>query len=153
MSDTAPGINDSASSAPIAIVEKCYTHAERGEWERANAYLADDFAFHEPASLDYGGIWRGKDAMQRLVHHLFDYWGDLDIKVDRLIGDDTHCIVLMKVGMTSKKTGRQFTQDVTEVIRVENGLIKDLRVHYFDTAELALDTGSIARLQAGEPDG
>jgi ketosteroid isomerase-like protein len=134
-------------ASPVELVRRCYTHAQRGEWDQANALLADDFAFHEPKSLDYGGIWRGKDAMQRLVQTLMSYWGDPDIKIEHLIGDDRHCIVLMKLSVTSKKTGQRFTQDVVEVLHIANGRISDLRVHYFDTAELALDTGSITRLK------
>jgi ketosteroid isomerase-like protein len=130
----------------IELVQRCYGHAGKGEWDKASALLADDFAFHEPPSLDYGGVWRGNDAMQRLVQFLMEYWADPDIKVEHLIGDDNHCIVLMKLSVTSKKTGRRFTQDVVEVLRIANGRISELRVHYFDTAELALDTGSIARL-------
>jgi ketosteroid isomerase-like protein len=142
--------NTSGVAASVEVVQRCYGHAARGEWEQANALLADDFAFHEPRSLDYGGVWRGKDAMQRLVGTLMNYWGDPDIKVVHLLGDDRHCIVLMKLSVTSKKTGRRFTQDVVEVLHVSDGRISELRVHYFDTAELALDTGSIERLNKPE---
>jgi ketosteroid isomerase-like protein len=137
---------DKVGIATVELVQRCYGHAAKGEWAQANALLADDFEFHEPSSLDYGGIWRGNDAMQRVVAFLFEYWADPDITVERLIGDNEYCIVLMKVSLTSKKSGKRFTQHVTEVLRIADGRIRELRVHYFDTAELALDTGSIARL-------
>ncbi len=133
-------------AASVELVQQCYTHAGQGEWDKANALIADDFAFHEPPSLDYGGVWRGRDAMQRVVAFLMEYWVDPDIKVVRFIGDEQYCIVLMRISVTSKKSGKRFTQDVTEVLRISDGRIAELRVHYFDTAELALDTGSIGRL-------
>lgn len=142
--------NSLKEAASVDIVRRCYTHASRGEWDQANALVADDFKLHEPASLAYGGVWTGKDAMQRLNGAVMSYWGQPELQLVDLIGNEQRCVVLLRFSMTSKATGKRFTQDVVEVLRVENGLIAELRIHYFDTAELALDTGSITRLTAAK---
>lgn len=134
------------AAASVELVQRCYGHIEQGQWEQANALLAENFTFNEPPSLDYGGQWHGRDAMQRLFTFLMSYWSEPDIKVNHMIGDDKYCIVLMTFSAKGKKTGERFSQDVVEVLHIADGRITDLYVHYFDTAQLALDTGSIARL-------
>lgn len=141
------------AAASVELVQRCYGLIGQGDWEQANALLADDFTFNEPPSLDYGGQWHGRDAIQRLFTFLMSYWSDADIQIKHMIGDEKHCIVLMTFSANTKKTGERFTQDVVEVLHIADGRITDLYVHYFDTAQLALDTGSIARLTAaGEKD-
>jgi hypothetical protein len=44
--------------------------------------------------------------------------------------------------MTSKKTGNTFTQSVCEASRFENGLLKELRIHYCHTAQIAVEGGA-----------
>ncbi|HEX7820853.1 MAG TPA: nuclear transport factor 2 family protein [Sphingobium sp.] len=122
----------------VEVVQRCYGHIAQGEWALANALLSDDFTQYEPPSLEYGGEWRGNGAMQRLFERAMAYWADPDIKIKHMLGDDAHCIALMEMSMTSKKTGERFTQNVVEVLRVKDGKITELQVHYFDTAPLSL---------------
>jgi hypothetical protein len=46
----------------------------------------------------------------------------------------------MNFTMTSKVTGD--TQKMAEVSTVENGLVTEMRIHYYDTAEVARQAGS-----------
>jgi ketosteroid isomerase-like protein len=132
------GTESQKAATAVEVVQRCYGHIAQGEWDQATALLSDDFVQFEPPSLEYGGEWRGKDAMRRLFNAAMAYWADPDIKIKHLLGDGAYCIALMEASMTSKKTGERFTQDVTEVLRVKDGKIVELRVHYFDTAQMSL---------------
>ena len=50
-------------------------------------------------------------------------------------------VALLHFTMTSKVTGRTFTQPVAEVSVIEAGLIREMRIHYFDTSEVAREAG------------
>ena len=41
--------------------------------------------------------------------------------------------------MTSKRTGRTFSQTVNEAGRFKDGILQELRIHYFDAAEVAAE--------------
>jgi hypothetical protein len=48
----------------------------------------------------------------------------------------------MNFTMTSKVTGDTFTRKMAEVSTVENGLVTEMRIHYYDAAEVARQAGS-----------
>lgn len=119
-----------------------YAHVHEGDWAAVETFMADDFVIHEPASLPYGGEWRGKDALRRLYAHVMGYWSDPHVEWDELVGGERFTVALLRFTMTSKATGERFTQSVSEVTRFEHGKMAEMRIHYFDAAEVARQAGA-----------
>ena len=129
-------------TSALDIVTAVFTHAGKGEWAALEPFMADDLVIHEPAALPYGGEWRGKDALQRLYEHVFAYWRDPVVTVERIVGDDDWAVAILIFEMTATATGTRIRQRVTEVTRCEGGKAVEMFIHYFDTAEVAKAVGA-----------
>lgn len=124
------------------MMRDIYAYAGQGAWDRVEAHLSDKLVIHEPASLPYGGEWRGRDALRRLYADVMGYWSDPSVQVRSVVGDETWAVAILDFTMTSKATGERFTMPVAEVSRAEGGKIVEMRIHYFDTAEVARQAGA-----------
>lgn len=111
------------------------------DWDGVMALMTDDFKVVEPDSLPYGGLWEGKDALQRLYPAVVSNFDEFSPVIKEVIGGVEWAAVIVDLTLISKKTGRRFTQTVSEVGRVENGKLAELQIHYFDTAEIANEIG------------
>jgi ketosteroid isomerase-like protein len=127
---------------PLELSRELYAYVQKGEWGRVEEFMADDFVIHEPPSLPYGGEWRGKDALQRLYAHVMAYWADPKVEWIDLLGGEGHSVALLRFSMTSRVSGERFSQHVTEVTQFNpDGKIAEMRIHYFDPAEVARKAG------------
>lgn len=125
----------------VALVRDLYARARTGDWASVEALLSPDLVIHEPPSLPFGGDWTGRDALQRLFARVMGTWDDPRVEIDAIVGDDRHVVALLRFTMTSRVSGRTFTQPVAEVSVIEDGLIAEMRIHYFDSAEVAREAG------------
>lgn len=121
------------------VLETVYTRMREGDWEGVQALLTDDFMVVEPESLPYGGLWKGKDALQRLFPAVMQCFENPVPVTKEIIGGKEWASVIVDFTVTSKKTGRRFTQTVSEVGRIVDGKLAELQIHYFDTAALAAE--------------
>jgi len=126
----------------VALIRSLYDRAHVGDWDGVETLLSDDLVIHEAASLPFGGEYRGRDALRRLYGIVMGYWDKPMVEIYKIVGDDTHVVALMNFTMTSKITGDTFTQKMAEVSTVEDGLVTEMRIHYYDTAEVARQAGS-----------
>lgn len=127
-----------SAMSPLEASKTMYDHISRGEWDRVPAFMAEDFVIHEPSSLPYGGEWRGRDALQRLYAHVMAYWREPAVEWVDLVGGDRHVIALLHFTMTAPDSGKRFAQHIAEVTSfADDGLMQSMRIHYFDTGEMA----------------
>ncbi len=124
-----------------AILTAVFAAAGAGDWATVESHMSDDLVIHEPPSLPFGGDWCGRDALQRLFAHVMGYWDDPQVTIERVVGDDDWAVGILTFAMTSKQTGRRFTQRMAEVSRFEGGKVVETHIHYFDTAEVAREAG------------
>lgn len=125
----------------VATVRHFYELARAGDWDKAEALLSDDLVIYEAMSLPFGGEWCGKDAFRRLVEAVMSHWLDPEVIIDAIIGDEQYAVAIIRFTMTSKATGERFVEHVSEVSRISDGQIVEMRIHYFDTAEVARQAG------------
>ena len=125
-------------STPLELSRAMYDHVKSGEWDRVAEFMAEDFVIHEPVSLPYGGEWRGRDAMQRLYAEVMGYWRDPAVEWLELVGGEHHVVALLILTATAPDSGLRFPQHIAEVTRFNaDGLMQSMRIHYFDTGEMA----------------
>lgn len=118
------------------LIRLIFTHSGRAEWERLEPHFAEDMVIHEPKSLPYGGEWRGRDALHRLYAHVMHFWDDPEVAVEAVTESENHAVAVLRFTLTARATGRRIETHVTEVSRMENGKLAEMRIHYFDTAAL-----------------
>jgi ketosteroid isomerase-like protein len=125
------------SSSPRERLTAIYDAARARDWDRAGALIHPDFVLHEAECLPFGGEWRGRDALQRCAAAMYGTWESASVEIHDITGGDSHAVVVLTLTMTSRRTGETFSQTVNECGSFEDGLLKDLRIHYFDAAEVA----------------
>lgn len=130
------------SMTSAQVLSSVYQCMGQGDWDGVYELLADDFTVVEPESLPYGGLWEGKDALQRLYPAVMVHFDDPAPLIKEVIGGEHWAAVIVDFTVTSKKTGNRFTQTVSEVGRVVDGKLVELQIHYFDTAALVAEIGS-----------
>lgn len=126
---------------PLELAQAMFARIDAGDWPGVAALMTEDYVIHEPPVLPYGGDWNGQDALSRLFAHVMGYWDDPVVERRGLMGDEQHFVALLSFTMTSKLTGRRFTQPIAEVTRCEGGKMVETWVHYFDADEAAREAG------------
>ncbi|MBV7265683.1 nuclear transport factor 2 family protein [Erythrobacter sp. WH131] len=103
--------------------------------------LHADFVLYEADCLPFAGEWRGKDALQRCAAAMYGTWAEAKVDIHDITGGDTHAVTVLTLTMTPKGAdglgGEPFSQTVCEMGEFEDGLMKSLRIHYFDAEEVA----------------
>ena len=79
--------------------------------------------------------------LQRCAAAMYATWEEASVNIHEITGGEEWAVVVLSLTMKSKKTGRTFTQTVNEAARFDDGLLKELRIHYFDAAEVTAEAG------------
>jgi hypothetical protein len=128
-----------ASRPPAELLAEIYGLAGARDWDGVAARCHSDFVVHEAECLPFGGEWRGEDALQRVATAMYGTWQEAKVEIHEIVGGMEWAVVVLTLTMTSKRTGRTFSQTVNEAGRFEGGQLKELRIHYFDAAEVAAE--------------
>jgi ketosteroid isomerase-like protein len=81
----------------------------------------EEMEFHEPASLPYGGTYRGPDGMGQFFSALADSWDGLHLEIEELL-DAGDCVVIRgRLQGRSKSTGSEVDEPYLEVLRFREG--------------------------------
>ncbi len=124
-------------STPREMLQAVYAAAGARDWDRVESLVHPDFVLFEAECLPFGGEWRGKDALQRCAAAMYATWAEANVDIHDITGGDSNAVTVLTLTMTSKRTGETFSQTVNECGAFEDGLLKELRIHYFDAAEIA----------------
>ena len=123
--------------APRELRTAVYAATGAQDWEKVESLIHPDFVLYEAECLPFGGEWRGKDALQRCAAAMYGTWAQAKVDIHDITGGDTWAVTVLTLTMTSKRSGETFSQTVNEAGRCEDGLLKELRIHCFDAAEVA----------------
>ena len=124
---------------PAEVMSKVYEHMRKGEWEEAENYVSDDFILHEPESLPYGGVWKGKDVFRRLFPAVMGAFENPDPQEVEMTGGKEWANLIVNFNVTSKKTGNRTTYRVIESARIIDEKMVEMHLHYFDTVQMVKD--------------
>ncbi|WP_095012633.1 nuclear transport factor 2 family protein [Tsuneonella mangrovi] len=124
---------------PAELLAEIYAMAGAQDWGGVAQRCTPDFTVYEADCLPFGGEWTGSDALQRVAAAMYGTWQEASVDIHEIVGGDEWAVVVLTLTMTSKRTGKTFSQTVNEAGRFENGLLKELRIHYFDAAEVAAE--------------
>lgn len=83
--------------------------------------IHEEMEFHEPASLPYGGIYRGPDGMGELFGALAEHWDGLHLEIEELV-DAGDCVAIRaRLQGRAKSTGREVDEPYLELLRFREG--------------------------------
>lgn len=128
-------------SDPREMLAAVYAAAGARDWDRVESLVHPDFVLHEAEVLPFGGEWRGRDALQRCAAAMYGTWEEASVEIHDITGGDSWAVVVLTLTMRPKGDGNTFRQTVCEAGNFEDGLLKELRIHYFDAAEIAERAG------------
>ncbi|MBP1848238.1 ketosteroid isomerase-like protein [Rhizobium petrolearium] len=125
-----------------AIVDRMFavemaflTSNEKDIRQLAKAF-ADDVVVREPASLPYGGDWRGLDGIARLFDRMNDVWSNMDLKELHVTGAPDRIHLSCTLTMVARSTGKSITQPFCEFLHFRDGRLAEGIPFYYDTKEL-----------------
>ncbi len=127
----------STDQTPREMLKAVYAAAGARDWDKVETLLHPDFVLYEAECLPFGGEWRGRGALKRCAEAMYGTWAEAKVDIHDITGGDTHAVTVLNLTMTSKRTGETFAQTVNECGSFEDGLLRELRIHYFDAAEVA----------------
>jgi uncharacterized protein len=76
---------------PRQLMTDYLAAAQRGDWNIASAYFADDIVVHIPGRSPFAGDRRGKDAALKYIQTIRDHYRDGEIElelIDMLTSDE-----------------------------------------------------------------
>ncbi len=115
-----------------AVVGQFYAAIGGWDEEALRAVLHEDAELHQPATLPYGGVYRGPDAMMKL-------WKDVilplsspdDFVLEAMAVDGDRVAVLIRSKMNDKPVF------ACEKYTVRDGRIAEIRMYWFDPTPVA----------------
>ena len=120
----------------IAIGEGLIAGVKARDLESVLALMHPEVEVFEPASLPYGGTWKGRDGFAELLQKIMGL-ADLSIGDDPKIHETSDGLIMeMQVTFTSHKDGEAFATSAVEVDRLRDGLVREIDVFYKDVAAI-----------------
>ena len=118
----------------LELVKRFYALNSAGDQVAAQELLTDDFFITVPATLPFGGVYRGKTAMQQLIPIVAAAvpLAGLDF-IATTVGDD-HAVEIVEFRLLGDDA-EPF--HVTEVIHFRGNQICEIRPYYFDVTRMA----------------
>ncbi len=126
-------------ASPGELLGRIYALAGERKWDEVAECMHPDLVIHEAASLPFGGEYKGKDALQTVAVAMYSQWPEAKVEIHDVTGGKEWGVIVLSLTVNSTKTGEPITQTLCEAGRFEDGLLKEHRIHYYDTAQIAAE--------------
>lgn len=113
------------------VVSACYAAASANDAAAIAELMDPDVVLHEAASLPNAGVHRGLDAVMRAMVPVFELFDLSRLRLERIVVDGEWGIGLVDIPLRGRD-GESCA--VSEVYRVRNGRVVEIRPFYWDTA-------------------
>ena len=126
------------------IVRAFLGAAQRGDMTTAASLLHPEVRIIEADSLPFGGVVSGFEGFTELVRRVFTTFANTAVTVDEYIAEGETVVVLATMTGQSKASGEAFSMPISEIWRLRDGLITEIRPFYHDTQKFnALASGTV----------
>ena len=120
----------------IKVVKKAFSLMASGKLEEFYELFSDDCEVTQAASLPFGGVYRGKDAIRFAFARIMETWEKVETHKLKYFCSGEDVIVHMVAGGVGPFTGKSFWMDILELWRVRDGKVVEMKPFFFDTARL-----------------
>ncbi len=116
--------------------ESAYLAAGNGDFSRIAATLDPECVIYQPASLPYGGEWKGHTGFEAWMKAFTQQWSSLEAKNAELYPHENVIVSKSHVYAVLRANGRHLDWPLLQFFRMRNDKILELRPFYWDTAAL-----------------
>ena len=116
--------------------ESAYLAAGGGDFGPIAATLDPQVVIQQPASLPYGGEWRGHAGFEAWMRAFAQQWAAMDVTGSELLTSGDVVVSRSHVHATHRPTGRRLDWPLLQHFRFRGGRILELWPFYWDTATL-----------------
>jgi ketosteroid isomerase-like protein len=109
------------SQENVDAVRVVYEAINRGDPRPVLEVFHEKLEFQEPASLPYGGTYRGPNGMGQLVSALAENWDGLHLEIDELLEAGDCVVIRARLQARAKLTGSEVDEPYLEVPRFREG--------------------------------
>ena len=99
------------------VVQTLYDATAIGDSDQVRSLLTDDFQLKGAPSLPYGGIYNGKDCLAEVFANVMTFWDAPTLQVDGITVGDGNAFGIVRLGVTSRRTGQRFDLEIAERFR------------------------------------
>ncbi len=116
--------------------EAAYLVAGGGDFGPIAATLDPDVVIRQPASVPYGGEWRGHAGFEAWMRAFAEQWAAMDVTGSELFPVGDVVVAKSHVHATHKPTGRRVDWPLLQYFKFRDGRVLELWPFYWDTAAL-----------------
>ena len=116
--------------------ESVYLASGDGDFSGIAATLDPECVIYQPASLPYGGEWRGHSGFEAWMQAFSQQWSSLEVKDTELYSQGDVIVSRSHAYAVAKATGLHLDWPLLQFFRVREQKILELRPFYWDTAAL-----------------
>lgn len=127
------------------IVRAFLDAAQQGDMAIVASLLHPEARIIEADSLPFGGVATGFEGFTQLVRQVFTTFANTAVTIEQYIAEGDTVVVLATMSGQSKASGEAFSMPISEIWRVHDGLITEIKPFYHDTQRInALAAGAVA---------
>jgi len=116
------------------IIIDFYEFLKTGKYEQAFELLHPEFELVQAETLPYGGVYKGKEGVQRFFKKLFDYFETFGSEDVTYFSNEKKVVATsIAVGLTKQKEA--FRMPMVQVYTLENEKILRTMPFYYDTGK------------------
>ncbi len=123
------------------IVRAFLSAARQGDMATVASLLHPEAQVIEADSLPFGGVVSGFEGFTRLVRQVFTTFANTAVTIDEYIAEGDTVVVLATMTGQSKRSGEVFSMPISEIWRLRDGLITEIKPFYYDTHRLNVLAG------------
>ena len=116
--------------------ESAYLEAPENGFAGIAATLDPECVIYQPASLPYGGEWKGHSGFEEWMKAFSQQWDSLEVTSPDLYPHGDVIVSRSHVYAIAKSSGRKVDWPLLQFFRICDGKILELRPFYWDTAAL-----------------
>ncbi|NUB45826.1 nuclear transport factor 2 family protein [Fertoebacter nigrum] len=117
--------------------ETVYLAPGGGDFSVIAETLDADCVLHQPASLPYGGEWRGPEGFRAWMEAFGRVWSHLEVRDPQFFPSGPDVILSRShVFATARATGKLIDWPLLQFFRIRNDRIAELRPFHWDTATM-----------------
>jgi len=116
--------------------ETAYLAPGGGDFSVIAATLDPECVLYQPASLPYGGEWRGPAGFEAWMKAFGEQWSSLEVWDPQFYPSGDVVVSRSQVRAVARATGRQIEWPLLQFFRIRNARILELRPFHWDTAAM-----------------
>lgn len=106
------------------------------DFSKMAAFFHPDVVGRQGPSVPFPGDWVGREGVRKFFEVFTDTWSSLELSEVNHFEGDTGVVVTLRMKATACATGKLLDTRVAHAFTIEDGLIREIAVYYFDPVQV-----------------